>query len=267
MAKIITINLFKGGVGKSTLTQLLSVQLAEKGFKTLIIDVDPQANLTKKILRTFPNLDLTKDDTVYFYDCVKSRTFDKGVTKISNNLDIIPGNWSTVDVEQLIFNEMINQESLNPSFLTYQEILKKDNIINEYDFIIFDTIPTTTTLSNNCICASDYLLIPTQTEQDSLDNLGQMIDFSEYLKESYNPKLEVLGIVPYLVDRSATSKTLLSEIYDDYGDLVFKTHIKNSAVVKRWGTTGITSDKPYDKVNYAMYESITDELIERIISK
>lgn len=264
MAKIITVNLFKGGVGKSTLTQLISIQLAKMGFKTLIIDVDPQANLTKKILRSFPDLDLTKEGTKYFYDCIKSQTFDDKSTNITENLDIIPGNWSTVEVEQLIFNYMINEESLDPSFLTYQTILANSNINQEYDFIIFDTIPTTTTLSNNCICASDYLLIPTQTEQDSLDNLGQMIDFAAYLKESYNPSLNILGIVPYLVDRSATSRDLLSEIYEDYDELVFKTHIKNSAVVKRWGTTGITMDKPYDKINYQMYDEITSELVERI---
>lgn len=266
MAKIITVNLFKGGVGKSTLTQLLAIQLAEKGFKTLIIDVDPQANLTKKVLRSFPDLDLTSVDTKYFYDSISSGTFDNNATRVTKNLDIIPGNWSTVDVEQLIFNDMINQESLDPSFLTYRDIVENSTIKVNYDFIIFDTIPTTTTLSNNCICASDYLLIPTQTEQDSLDNLTQMIDFTEYLKESYNPNLEVLGIVPYLVDRSATSKNLLSEIYDDYGDTVFRTHIKNSGVVKRWGTTGITYDRPYDKVNYSMYENITSELVERILS-
>ena len=134
----------------------------------------------------------------------------------------------------------------------------------EYDLILFDVIPTTTSFTNNCIVASDYAVMPTQTEEDAYDNTKTYIDYLITMKEDYNPKLELVGIVPYLVANDSVDIKLLRKYQEEYPEITFNNLIKRSARVKTWGLEGISDYKPYDKRTLDMYDLVFQEMIERI---
>lgn len=260
--KILTVNQFKGGVGKSTLIQMISVVLANRGKKVLLIDTDPQANLTNKILREFPDLDLSNEQNVF--EAIQNQSFKKAAVRVSDNLDLVQGTWEMSSIIDYVIDLVLKTGQKTSLYYMYNYIVEQDNIRNDYDYIIFDTIPTTTVYTNNCLVASDYILVPTQTEQDSIDNLENIIEYVDTIKKNYNPDLKLVGVVPYLVDRYTTGANLLDELYDEYGDIVFKNYIKSSGVVKRWGKDGYTTDQPYDKITTRMYERVVDELLSKL---
>lgn len=262
--KVITINLFKGGVGKSTLVQMFGTILAEKGYKTLLVDTDPQANLTNKLLRMYDSLDLRNKKTIW--NAIKDHSFLDSIEEITENLSIVSGDWEMANLIDYVIdlsNQTGNKDSM---YFMYDYMINNDQLREKFDFIIFDTIPTTTVYTNNCLVASDYLIMPTQTEQDSIDNLVRMIDYAELIKRNYNNDLNIEGIVAYLIDINdkTTAVSLLDELYADYPTLMFKNYIKDSRVVKRWGREGLTRHKPYDKVIRDMYVTVVEEFLERM---
>lgn len=262
--KVLTINLFKGGVGKSTLVQMFGTILAEKGFKTLVIDTDPQANLTNKLLRMYDSLDLRNKKTVW--DAIENHTFLDSIEEVTDNLSIVAGDWQMANLIDYVIdlsNQTGNKDSM---YYMYDYMINNDQLRDKFDFIIFDTIPTTTVYTNNCLAASDYLVMPTQTEQDSIDNLVRMIEYARLIKKDYNEGLHIEGIVAYLIDVTdkTTAVSLLNELYEDYPELMFNNYIKDSRVVKRWGREGVTKHKPYDKVIRDMYLAVVEEFLERM---
>ena len=262
LGKVITVNLFKGGVGKTTLTQLLGYILSKNGYKVLLIDADPQFNLTKKVLRTYPDLDLRKSPT--FMSGLEEGDLGKVVSKVSENLSIIQGSLGLADLDMFLAEKMYREKNDSAMYLYYKQLIDKAEFRYDFDFILIDTVPTISANTNNCLCSSDFLLIPVQTEQDCLDNLVQMLPYVNMIKENYHPKLEIIGIVPYLVDKKTTSKEILRDIYETYRELVFWQRINDSAVVSRWGKTGITEHRSYDKRTLIKYEEITRELLKRL---
>lgn len=268
--KIVTVNMFKGGVGKTTLTQLTGTILAEKGYKVLLADCDPQETLTNKIYRQFDGFD--RDSAGSFYDGLVNFSFKECINHVTENLDIIVSSKQMANFSRLLRDMWketgLTDEGESVYWDLFRRIFEEDNLRAEYDFILIDTIPTVSDFTDNCYIASDYLLVPTQTEQDSVDNLPSTIyDYTEVAKE-LNGKLEVLGIVPYLVDTKMVSgKEILEELREEYEGLVFDSVIENRGVVKRWGREGVDTTIPYGKITMKMYEKVADEIVSRIESK
>lgn len=139
---------------------------------------------------------------------------------------------------------------------------------SDYDLIIIDTVPTPSVYTNNAIVASDYVMIPLQAEEESTNNIQNYISYLIDLQEQFNPGLDMIGFVPYLVDTdSATIKSNLEELYKQHKEdnLVFQNIIKRSNKVSTWSKNGITEHKGYDKKVLSMYENVFFEMLERII--
>lgn len=256
-ARVVTVANFKGGVGKSTLNSILAYLATEKyGLKVLQIDSDPQANLTKKMYRTFQNP--IKIATSSFMEGVESEDLSKSITKVTTNLDIVEGDWSMALLTKHI-HKKLNDEA---DYYLYQYLIKplKEN----YDLILFDVIPTTTAYTNNCIVASDYALMPTQTEEDAYDNTKTYIEYLLSIKRDYNPSLELIGIVPYLVADDSVDKKVLKKYQEEFPDITFNSLIKRSARVKTWGLEGISTNRSYDKKTLGMYDLVFQEMINRM---
>ncbi|WP_256958476.1 MULTISPECIES: ParA family protein [Vagococcus] len=264
--KIITINMFKGGVGKTTLTQMLGTLLSDKGYKVLIIDCDPQETLTNKIFRQFEGFDRHKAGS--FYDGLVDLSFKNCINEVTENLDIIVGSKKMASFSQLLRDMWkesgLTEEGEKVFWDLFRYIFEADDIRSQYDFILIDTIPTVSDFTDNCYIASDYLLVPTQTEQDSVDNLNSTIyDYTDVAKE-INNDLQVMGIVPYLVDNKLkTGKDVLEELKDEYEDLIFENVITDSGVVKTWGREGVKYSIPYGRIAKKMYDNVADEFIAR----
>lgn len=135
---------------------------------------------------------------------------------------------------------------------------------SDYDLIIIDTVPTPSVYTNNAIVASDYVMIPLQAEEESTNNIQNYISYLIDLQEQFNPGLDMIGFVPYLVDTDSTTiKSNLEELYKQHKEdnLVFQNIIKRSNKVSTWSKNGITEHKGYDKKVLSMYENVFFEML------
>lgn len=266
MAQVITFGNFKGGVGKTTSSVMFAYILQEQGYKTLLVDLDPQANSTSFLANTF---EVSLNNFVSIYEAMEMEDLSKAVLSMSANLDLLP---SAVDLVK--FGDLLNQKNKGHAgnkhyYFDYLLGELKDN----YDFVIIDVPPTISENTNNALVASNYSLIIMQSEPDSL---AGAIDFNDYIKgmKQFNPDLEVLGVLPYLVNkRSKIDEYILEKsLSEDLNikDLVFKSHIYERERVKRFRINGITSSNNrdfHDKKTLKMYEKVVKEFLKRMDEK
>lgn len=256
-AIVILNNYFKGGVGKSKLSTMFAYLTDKFNLKVLMIDKDLQATLTKDLAKTF-KVELPR---VNFYEGLKNGNLASSIVHLTDNLDLIPGTFDLMLLPKLTRSWTFENESR--LLATLLAPLKSD-----YDLIIIDTVPTPSVYTNNAIVASDYVMIPLQAEEESTNNIQNYISYLIDLQEQFNPGLDMIGFVPYLVDTdSATIKSNLEELYKQHKEdnLVFQNIIKRSNKVSTWSKNGITEHKGYDKKVLSMYENVFFEMLERII--
>ncbi|MBN1469401.1 MAG: ParA family protein [Fusobacteriaceae bacterium] len=217
----ITIYIKKGGSGKTTTTHSLASALTELGKKVLVIDIDPQGSLgflmseeenLKDINDVMMNI-ATIDDSI-----IKARQFDYiqssiNLTKTERDLASI---W---DRESIL-----------------KVALENSNIKNEYDYCLIDCPPDFGTLTLNALTASDSLLIPCQCEPMAIDGLNQFLQILEMSKDSFNPKLEIKGIIPTMLSNkiqvSKEAYEVLNNRFEEYG--VFSP-VRENAKLKELG--------------------------------
>lgn len=254
---IITFGNYKGGVGKTTAT-LLFTYLLSKEYKVLVIDTDPQANLTESIIRTY-NVEIDSDKNIFNGVFSRRSRFDHNIQEVHSNLDILSGSGDMLDFDLEVQRQYKKEND-------YQDIIKLniDEIKHNYDFILFDTAPAINLVMDNVVMASDYILITTKTEPLSYDSTqsfyGYLID--KYNNNNYN--FELLGVLPYLVGISATDRDVLIKYTEVFDTEIFENRIKQSDRVKAWSMYGITEDKAYDQKSLKMYEQVVNEALERI---
>ena len=213
-AIVILNNYFKGGVGKSKLSTMFAYLTDKFNLKVLMIDKDLQATLTKDLAKTF-KVELPR---VNFYEGLKNGNLASSIVHLTDNLDLIPGTFDLMLLPKLTRSWTFENESR--LLATLLAPLKSD-----YDLIIIDTVPTPSVYTNNAIVASDYVMIPLQAEEESTNNIQNYISYLIDLQEQFNPGLDMIGFVPYLVDTdSATIKSNLEELYKQHKEdnLVFQ---------------------------------------------
>ena len=253
---IITIGNFKGGVGKTTTTLLFSYLLSEKGYKVLAVDLDPQSNLTKNINKTY-NKELVANKNI-FSALLSNQDTENSIQSLSENLDIIAGSWDMVYFEREAHKKYYQKD--HPKLLKVALSAIKD----DYDFILLDTPPSTGILMENALLATDYVIIVTQTDDTDYDSTK---NFYEYLVDRNNDEshnFQLLGVLPYLVGRSATDEAIFEEYKNVFETELFTNYIRTSARVKTWNRKGITENQGHDKVTLAMYNDIVEEALERV---
>lgn len=255
---IILNNYFKGGVGKSKLSTMFAYLSNKLNLKVLMIDKDLQATLTKDLAKTFS----FSEPRISFYEGLKKGNLSQSIVKLTDNLDLIPGTFDLMLLPKLTRSWTFERES--KLLATLLQPIK-----NDYDLIIIDTVPTPGVYTNNAIVASDYVMIPLQAEEESTNNIQNYISYLIDLQEQFNPNLDMIGFVPYLVNtESATIKANLEELYQEHEEdnLVFKNIIKRSDKISTWSKNGITEHKSYDKKVLTMYEAVFFEMLDRILA-
>lgn len=273
MAITLTVGNYKGGVGKTKNNILIAYELAKKGFKTLVIDLDPQANATTVLLRTKK----LHTDEVFSFDktlmaAVKENDITKIETEIMPNLFLLP---SYIDFANYItFLEMtyglVEEEDANYEKITKDKITHFDNLIKplkkEYDYIFIDVPPTKSYITDSAVMASDYVLIVLQTQELSLDGATEYLKDLQKIAVSYNGNFEIVGVLPVLMDGNASlDQFVLTNAADIFGEEnIFNLKIPNMARLKRFDNTGITEYDRHDKKVINLYEKVADELLERI---
>lgn len=257
MAKVITVSNYKGGVGKSTFTEILSYILATQyNKKVLVVDLDPQADVTEKLKRTFNKENIQpKEETL---TSMMNNRVENSLVTLHEKLDLLHGSWEMEQFEEFIFTTQHKQARYYFIHTVLEPI--KEN----YDYIIFDTRPSTGVSTNNAICASDYVIITTKTEESSAQSSKKLYSYIGSLIP-YNENLKLIGVLPYLDNpRGSTSSKIKEELYDEFGLDLYNNIIKSSDRVVTWGKYGLTEYKPHDKKTLKMYQEVTKETLERI---
>lgn len=251
----LTINNYKGGVGKSTLIVLFAYIMVQLKIKVLLIDSDPQRTLTKKLLKNFA---VKKQAKYSFMEGIKRNSLKESITQLDDYLYIVQGDWELSTLDRYSRENL----KVEAEYFLYSFLI--DDLKNEFDFIIFDAVPTTSIFTHNCVVASDFILAPTQAEEESYDNTISYMNYLSSMK-NYNEHLDILGVIPYLSELdNSTNIKYLAKYQETFGDLTFNHIIKRSARVMSWGTDGITENKGYDKQTLKMYADVFKEFLVRL---
>ncbi len=216
MGKIISFANQKGGVGKTTSAVNVAASLGILGYNVLLADLDPQGNSTSGVGVSKKSLKRSMQDLL-----VGGVDISEVIIKTKfNNLSIIPSNISLAGAEFKLFDEENSQLELKNSLL---------KIKDTYDYIIIDCPPSLGMLTVNALSASDGVIIPMQCEFFALEGLSQLMITVSRIKQLYNDKLTVSGILVTMHNpRLLLSMQVIAELKKHYEDKLFKTTISRN---------------------------------------
>ena len=204
--KIIAVANQKGGVGKSTTVYNLGAGLAMQGKKVLLLDVDPQGDLTKMLGLRKPNdLPLTLGNAMN--DIVAGGEHPE-ICHHHEGFDFIPGNRTLSAVEVGLVNVMSRETVLRQ----YVDQIKKD-----YDYVLLDCRPSLGMLVINALSASDYVLIPVQAEYFAAENMTELVNTVQSIKRQINPKLKIGGVFMTMANETNFRKDIVASVKAAYG--------------------------------------------------
>ncbi|HEV3233715.1 MAG TPA: ParA family protein [Candidatus Dormibacteraeota bacterium] len=252
MARIIAIANQKGGVGKSTTAINVAGNLATAGWRTLLVDVDPQGNASS-------GLGFTRDpDRSTIYEVViEGRPASEAILPTSiKGLDLITADIALAGAEI----ELINMPRREARLL-----YALDAEAANYDYILIDCPPSLGLLTLNALVAAQYLLVPIQCEFYALEGLGHLSYTLDLVRRQSNPRLELAGIVMTLYDgRTTLSSQVVEEVRKIYPDVTFKTMIPRNVRLSEAPSYGLTIAQydPRSKGAKA-YAALTAELVGR----
>ncbi len=249
---IITIANQKGGVGKTTTAINLSAALAHKGVRTLLIDLDPQANTTMSFL------DPRQVERSMYEVLVEDASLADIVVGTSiENLDLAPARISLAKTESALVGEF------DAAFRLKDRIAA---VLDRYEFIVIDTPPTLGLITVNAMVAASHLLIPIQSSYFALEGTDDLLETVEKIKARANPDLQLLGVLVTLYDK----RTLLArDIQDQIGKVfegkVFSTVISRSVRLEESPAyrSSIFEHAP-SSTAAAEYYALCEEVISRV---
>jgi len=209
MARIIAVAVPKGGTGKTTTTINLGAALAEQGQRVLLVDFDPQGNLTQALGLRPSELEHTSYSAIkYFLSCFEPR-LDLAIRSTTMGVDLVPTsarlNLANDELAVAIQREFILQKLLAP-------------LAPRYDIILIDTLPYLGVLVVNALVAAQEVLVPLQAEYLATESVSLMMDQVQLMRRSgLNPSLRVLGILLTMVDQ----RTVIHREAVEYARKVF----------------------------------------------
>jgi len=249
---IVAITNQKGGVGKTTTVLNIGVYMAIKGRKVLLVDVDPQANLTSGI----GSASTEKKKSIY--DLLINRVKVEEIIQPTRlaNLDIIPSGIELAGAEVELVGAMSRENILKRAL---------EKVSQDYDFIMIDCPPSLGLLTVNSLVASDQVVIPVQSEYYALEGLGQLINTIKLIKNNLNSNMEIGGVILTMYDnRTNLSKDVGKEIETFFEKKLFRTIIPRSIRLSEAPSHGLSIYEyaPHSAGGMA-YEELTDEILLR----
>lgn len=213
MVNVISVANQKGGVGKTTTTINLAASIADRGYRVLIVDIDPQGNATSGL--GIEKSEIDKDIYNVLIDEVPLKeTIHHTSTK---KLDIVPTTINLSGAETELISMMARETRLKSAI---------DTVNDDYDFIFVDCPPSLGQLSINAFTASDSILIPVQSEYYAMEGLSQLLNTIRLVQKHFNKDLGVEGVLLTMLDaRTNLGAEVVKEVQSYFNKKVYKTII------------------------------------------
>ncbi len=241
----------KGGVGKTTSTVNVGACLATLGKKVLLIDLDPQANLS---IHFGVNNAHTNDLSIYQIMCGKKKVDEVLRETDISGLDLIPSDIDLASAEVELVNT-VGRETIVKFYL--------EDTLHKYDYVLIDCPPSLGLLTLNALTVANEIFIPLQTEFFALQGVSKLIQTFDIIKKRLNSSLEITGIIPCMYDsRTKLGQAVLDKIKEYFDKKVFNTNIRKNIKLSESPSHGIPIISYAPESNGAQdYEALTKEII------
>ena len=251
MGKVIAIANHKGGVGKTTSVASIGAVLSRKGYRTLLVDLDAQANLTG-------SLSDTTEQQRTIYEALRERE-QLPVVEVSERLSIVPSSLDLAGIELELSSSMSREFAL-------KDVLEP--VAGEYDYILLDCPPSLGLLTVNAFVASDDIIIPLTAEALPFQGLTMIGKIIGMVQKRLNTSLRLSGILFTRWEGRKLNKLVEEAVRGKYGDIVYNSRVRTNIALAEAPLSKLDILSYNDKSNGAQdYIEVADELLRRTGSK
>jgi chromosome partitioning protein len=214
MTKIISTQNHKGGAGKTTTTSSLGAALQILGYRVLLIDCDPQSNLSQNFGR--------EDEPLTIVDAFAGRIDFLPIVKLRDNLDLVPATLGLSEIEAGLYSNINN-------YFLLKTLLSK--IKSQYDYVLIDNPPSLGIFTQNSLISSSSVLITVPPHYLAIKGLGTINELIATVRKELNPSILLEGILITQATNTNLTKEVVAALRAEFGDNVFKTIIRQNVAI------------------------------------
>jgi len=258
-------SLYKGGTSKTTQSVILTHELAERGYRVLFIDFDPQMSGTRYISKK------STEDTLFqqknIFEAVKTDDLEANILNIKENIDFVAGNEFINLYESILERKRI---AIDKRHLYFKVLLNPIYQKGLYDFVVMDMSPTKSVLNIAVMAAATHHIVNSQSEVLSIEMIQRYIDDIMQLQISREVQSEILGISLGMRDRTKLSQQAVKLVQQHFGELVFNTITQRKSRISEYSAVGYPERNKRGLYNVkdsealALHRLLTNEILTRL---